>query len=64
MCRRVECKKCNKPTFAGCGMHVEQVLGDVPASRRCRCSEEADHAGPRPEQAPQGGWLKSLFGGS
>jgi len=30
MCRRVECRKCGRPTFAGCGAHVEQVLGDVP----------------------------------
>jgi len=40
MCRRVECRKCGKPTFAGCGMHVEQVLGDVPRAERCRCREE------------------------
>ena len=40
MCRRVECRKCGRPTFVGCGMHVEQVLGDVPRERRCRCHEE------------------------
>ncbi|MBK9029841.1 MAG: hypothetical protein IPL61_00610 [Myxococcales bacterium] len=40
MCRRVNCSQCNKPTFAGCGMHVEQVLGDVPRAKRCRCGEE------------------------
>jgi len=40
MCRRVECRKCGRPTFAGCGMHVEQVLGDVPPTQRCRCREE------------------------
>jgi hypothetical protein len=39
MCRRVDCRKCGKPTFAGCGMHVEQVLGNVPPSQRCRCHE-------------------------
>ena len=27
MCRQVTCKKCNKPSWAGCGAHVEQVLG-------------------------------------
>jgi hypothetical protein len=41
MCRRVDCRKCGRPTFAGCGAHVEQVLGDVPRDRRCRCHEEA-----------------------
>ena len=40
MCRRVDCRKCGRPTFAGCGMHVEQVLGNVPPSQRCRCREE------------------------
>ena len=40
MCRRVECRKCGRPTFAGCGAHVEQVLGDVPRAERCRCREE------------------------
>jgi hypothetical protein len=39
MCRRVTCNKCGKPTYAGCGMHIEQVLGDVPKVDRCRCRE-------------------------
>ena len=41
MCRRVECRKCGRPTFAGCGAHVEQVLGDVPAAQRCQCRATA-----------------------
>ena len=41
MCRRVECNQCHKPTFAGCGMHVEQVLGDVPKDDRCQCRYKA-----------------------
>lgn len=40
MCARVKCSSCGKPTYAGCGAHVEQVLGDVPAEKRCRCREE------------------------
>jgi hypothetical protein len=40
MCRRVECAKCGRPTYAGCGLHIEQVLGDVPPAERCRCHEE------------------------
>lgn len=39
MCMRVTCPKCGKATFAGCGMHVEQVLGNVPPAQRCRCHE-------------------------
>ena len=45
MCRRINCPRCGKPTFAGCGAHVEQVLGDVPPDRRCRCSESSQRQG-------------------
>jgi hypothetical protein len=38
MCRRVTCRTCGKPTFAGCGRHVEEVLGDVPRDQRCACA--------------------------
>ena len=66
MCQRVECPKCHRPTYAGCGMHIEQVLGDVPPAQRCRCREE-----PAREQAKDsaisvvGGpraWLRGLLG--
>jgi hypothetical protein len=40
MCRRVQCEKCSKPTYAGCGMHIEQVLGDVAVEDRCHCREQ------------------------
>jgi len=39
MCMRVKCSACGKPTFAGCGAHVEQVLAGVPKAERCRCNE-------------------------
>ena len=54
MCRRVSCPKCNKPTFAGCGMHVEQVLGGVPKDQRRKCNETkaADSGG----GSGKGGW--------
>jgi hypothetical protein len=39
MCRRVQCDKCKKPTYAGCGAHVEAVLRDVPKAERCGCRE-------------------------
>ena len=35
MCRKVTCKQCQRPTWAGCGAHVEQVLGDIPEEDRC-----------------------------
>jgi hypothetical protein len=63
MCRRVDCRKCGRPTFAGCGAHVEQVLGDVPQAQRCRCREE--RASDAAQPAPNGGFrdlIRSLFG--
>ena len=37
MCHRVTCRSCRKPTFRGCGQHVEQVLVGVPKAQRCSC---------------------------
>lgn len=62
MCRRVECRKCGRPTFAGCGQHVEQVLGDVPRAERCRCAEEKRAAKTEPTHARSPiAWLKDIF---
>lgn len=52
MCRRVSCSKCGKPTWAGCGAHIEQVLGNVPMAQRCNCREQARAA--KPEVQAQG----------
>ncbi len=41
MCRRITCSKCGKPTYTGCGAHIEQVLADVPPAERCKCLEAA-----------------------
>lgn len=41
MCRRIDCQQCGKPSYAGCGAHIEQVLGDVPKPQRCQCREAA-----------------------
>jgi len=49
MCRRTTCDTCHKPTFAGCGMHVEAVLGDVPKSDRCTCRDKAQAKAPPQE---------------
>lgn len=56
MCRRIDCRKCGRPTYAGCGMHVEQVLGDVPRAQRCHCRDEKA----TPSSGPGGTGLRSL----
>lgn len=55
MCQAVKCSKCGKPTWAGCGAHVEQVLGHVPRAKRCQghAREQA--------KAPEAGAKKSFL---
>lgn len=63
MCRRVTCNSCGKPTFAGCGAHIEQVLGDVKKADRCRCREEAQSSKPADEAGnTANSFLGRLFG--
>jgi len=59
MCRRVQCPSCEKPTFAGCGMHVDQVLGDVPKANRCRCGEKRTDK-PAANSTQTSSWLTSF----
>ena len=48
MCTRITCSTCKKPTYSGCGAHVEMVLGDVRPADRCKCRESQS-------QSSQGG---------
>jgi hypothetical protein len=61
MCRRVECRKCGKPTWAGCGAHVEQVLGNVPAADRCQCCAELTKGRGSETPSDQRSWFSRLF---
>jgi hypothetical protein len=36
MCSRATCRKCAKPTWKGCGNHIEEALKGVPKSQRCQ----------------------------
>ena len=37
MCTKVECKKCAKPTWQGCGEHIEEALEGIALEDRCSC---------------------------
>lgn len=37
MCSRVTCPDCGKPTWQGCGQHIEDALYGVPEAERCSC---------------------------
>lgn len=41
MCMKTECDKCEKPTWKGCGKHIERALKDVPEDERCKCPRES-----------------------
>jgi hypothetical protein len=57
MCRPVACKVCGKTTWAGCGMHVDQVLAGVPRQERC-----SGHSVEETRAAGGGGLLSRWFG--
>jgi hypothetical protein len=59
MCQRIVCNSCGKPSYAGCGRHIEQVLGDVPVQARCHCKEGAAQHTPVPPK--RASWLSSLL---
>lgn len=58
MCTRINCTSCGKPSYVGCGRHVEQVLGNVPPEKRCKCRETE-----QPESNDTGSLFRKLFGG-
>tara|TARA_B110000263_G_C15278450_1_gene497050 strand:+ start:474 stop:635 length:162 start_codon:yes stop_codon:yes gene_type:complete len=53
VCRKVTCRKCERATWTGCGLHVETVLKGIPKSQRCSC-----------EKPDVGGFFSWLFGRS
>ena len=61
MCTRVTCRKCGKPTYSGCGQHVEQVLGDVPRAKRCQCREQEEAARRAAKAAAGPSWWEKLL---
>jgi len=39
MCSKVQCRKCGKATWSGCGEHIEYALQGVAEKDRCTCQE-------------------------
>lgn len=37
MCHQITCATCGKPTWEGCGEHIEYALKGVPLNERCSC---------------------------
>jgi hypothetical protein len=41
MCHQITCERCAKPSWSGCGNHVEQALAGVALSDRYTCDQQA-----------------------
>lgn len=57
MCSQIICPSCRKPTWSGCGAHIEQALANVAWEARCKCRDP----GRKPAMTPghqQGGIRK------
>jgi hypothetical protein len=39
MCKRITCETCDKPTWEGCGEHIEEALEGVAVADRCQCEK-------------------------
>ena len=39
MCSKVICRQCKKPTWSGCGEHIEEALAGIAVSDRCQGHE-------------------------
>lgn len=63
MCSRTKCRICGKPTWSGCGNHVEQALQGVAKSQRCACAKNAHPANSGPANSG-GGFFTRLLGGN
>ena len=62
MCRVVECRRCHKPTWAGCGAHVERGLGHVPKPERCACREATSADASKPGSHGIADSIRRIFG--
>lgn len=51
MCFPVQCQKCGKTTWQGCGLHVDAVMSKVPVDQRCTCKKGEVKTKPLPKQA-------------
>lgn len=56
MCSQITCKQCGKPTWTGCGQHVEEALRGVPKNQRCQGHDVNHDASRKP------GRFSRLFG--
>ncbi len=42
MCHPIQCGRCRKITWAGCGQHIDEALAGVPQEQRCSCNRSQE----------------------
>jgi hypothetical protein len=52
MCHQITCATCHKPTWEGCGEHIEYALKGVPLDQRCTCPRDQVKAAPNTKSPP------------
>lgn len=52
MCYPVQCPKCGKTTWAGCGLHKDMVMSKIPPENRCTCPRDNEPHAAAPAAAP------------
>jgi hypothetical protein len=62
MCSPVACRHCGKTTWAGCGMHVDEVMSAVPAKQRCTCSSAGSKSQQQQRKRAGASPLAAMFG--
>lgn len=64
MCYPVQCAKCGKTTWAGCGLHKDMVMSKIPPENRCTCPREGEAhpapAAPAPAAAAPSEYAKHI----
>ena len=49
MCIRVDCKKCGKYSWAGCGKHLTSLYANIEKGKHCMCKDWPGVAIPPPD---------------
>ena len=51
MCYAVQCLRCGKTGWNGCGQHVDSVMDSVPFNQRCQCRTDPVNEVPDPAES-------------
>ena len=62
MCSRVKCRSCGKPTWSGCGQHIQSALGSVKEDDRCPNWKQGSRHPCGPVEKGSSGFMGSMFG--